>query len=345
VDIRLVRPGEGHRLRELRLRALADAPDAFGATLAGDEQRPADFWEGQEVVIAERDGAWLGMAGLFVDPDMPAIARIWGTWVDPTARGTGAGRALVGAILERARAAGLARAELTVADRVPAAQRLYEAAGLRRTGHSYPMDRDPGITEHVMAIAFLPPPPIETERLLLRPYRDDDFEALSAIQSRDDVTRWLPWPARTREQTRKSLEQKIAATEIVEDGDTFTPAIEIKETGALAGDVMLHATSHEHRAAEIGYLLHPDHQGKGYMTEACRPMLELGFTCFGMRRIYGRLEPRNPASARVLERLGMRKEAHFVENEWLRGEWQSEAIYALLAREWRELQSQPRLRK
>ena len=62
-------------------------------------------------------------------------------------------------------------------------------------------------------------------------------------------------------------------------------------------------------------------------------MLELGFTCFGMRRIYGRLEPRNPASARVLERLGMRKEAHLVENEWLRGEWQSEAIYALLARD------------
>jgi RimJ/RimL family protein N-acetyltransferase len=106
---------------------------------------------------------------------------------------------------------------------------------------------------------------------------------------------------------------------------------------------MLLAANHEHRAGEIGYLLHPDHQGRGYMTEACRPMLELGFTCFGMRRIIGRVEPRNPASWRVLERLGMRREAHFVENEWLRGEWQSELIYALLAAEWR--QSQPRLRK
>ena len=70
-------------------------------------------------------------------------------------------------------------------------------------------------------------------------------------------------------------------------------------------------------------------------------MLELGFTCFGMRRIFGRLEPRNPASARVLERLGMRREAHLVENEWLRGEWQSEAIYALLAREWRQQPAAP----
>jgi RimJ/RimL family protein N-acetyltransferase len=160
------------------------------------------------------------------------------------------------------------------------------------------------------------------------------------------VTRWLPWPSRTPEQTRESLAMKIKATGIVADGDTFTPAIEVKASGELAGDVMIHAVSHEHRSGEIGYLLHPDHQGKGYMTEACRPMLELGFTCFGMRRIVGRLEPRNAASARVLERLGMRKEAHLVENEWLRGEWQSEAIYALLEREWRQSDySQPRLRK
>jgi RimJ/RimL family protein N-acetyltransferase len=64
-----------------------------------------------------------------------------------------------------------------------------------------------------------------------------------------------------------------------------------------------------------------------------------------MRRIVGRLEPRNVASARVLEKLGMRREAHLVENEWLRGEWQSELVYALLEAEWRAAQSQPRLRK
>jgi len=51
------------------------------------------------------------------------------------------------------------------------------------------------------------------------------------------------------------------------------------------------------------------------------------------------------ASARVLEKLGMRREAHLVENEWLRGEWQSELVYALLEAEWRAAQSQPRLRK
>ena len=72
-------------------------------------------------------------------------------------------------------------------------------------------------------------------------------------------------------------------------------------------------------------------------------MLELGFTCFGMRRIFGRLEPRNTASARVLERLGMRRRRTWSRTSGCKGEWQSEAIYALLAREWR--QSQPRRRK
>ena len=61
----------------------------------------------------------------------------------------------------------------------------------------------------------------------------------------------------------------------------------------------------------------------------------IGFTCFGMRRIVGRIEARNAASGRVLERLGMRREAHLVENEYIRGEWQSESTYALLAAEWR----------
>jgi RimJ/RimL family protein N-acetyltransferase len=343
MQIRPVRPGEGPLLRDLRLRALTESPDAFGGTRERDEARPPEAWEGLDVLVAEEDGRWLGMAGRFVDEDLPAIARIWGTWIDPAARGRGAGRRLMHAALEDARAAGFRRAELTVTDRAPDAERLYEAVGFRLTGVTFPLARDPAITEKAMAIAFLPPLPIETERLRLRAYTNADLDALHAIQSRDDVTRWLPWPSRTREQSRTSLTRKMAATRILADGDTFTPAIELKATGELAGDVMIFARSHEHRSGDLGYMLHPDHQGKGYMTEACRVMLELGFTCFGLRRISAQLEPRNPASARVLERLGMRKEAHLVENEWLRGEWQSEAIYALLEREWR--QSQPRLRK
>jgi RimJ/RimL family protein N-acetyltransferase len=80
--------------------------------------------------------------------------------------------------------------------------------------------------------------------------------------------------------------------------------------------------------------VHPDHQGRGYATEAAAALLELAFDGFGMHRVIGRLEARNTPSARVLEKLGMRREAHFVENELVKGEWQSELVYAVLAAEW-----------
>ena len=71
----------------------------------------------------------------------------------------------------------------------------------------------------------------------------------------------------------------------------------------------------EHRQGEIGFLFHPDHQGRGYATEAAEAMLALAFETYELHRVVGRLEPRNVASARVLEKLGMRREAHLIENE------------------------------
>ncbi len=65
-------------------------------------------------------------------------------------------------------------------------------------------------------------------------------------------------------------------------------------------------------------------------------MLTFAFESLGLHRVVGRLEPRNRGSARVLEKLGMRREAHLVENEWVKGEWQSELVYAILEREWRD---------
>jgi RimJ/RimL family protein N-acetyltransferase len=81
--------------------------------------------------------------------------------------------------------------------------------------------------------------------------------------------------------------------------------------------------------------VHPDHQGLGYATEMARPLLRIAFEDLGLHRVTGALDARNAASARVLEKLGMRREAHLVENAFVKGEWQSELIYAILATEWR----------
>jgi RimJ/RimL family protein N-acetyltransferase len=179
--------------------------------------------------------------------------------------------------------------------------------------------------------------PLRTARLTLRPYVADDLDALYDIQSRPEVTRYLLYDVRDRDQVRGILQQRIQA-----DGperDAVDLAVVLPDTGALIGDVVLFLRSKEHRQGEIGYLFHPDYGGRGYATEAARMLLRLGFEDYVLHRIIGRIDARNTASARVLERLGMRREAHFVQNEIVKGEWSDEVVYAMLEDEWRSQQA------
>ena len=178
--------------------------------------------------------------------------------------------------------------------------------------------------------------PLETERLLLRPFEERDLEALHAIHSDESVVRWLYNDVRTPEESRELLAHKIAGAALRGEGEWLSAAVALRQSGELVGDVSLLWASEVHRQGELGFVFHPSHQGNGYATEASRPMLAFAFEELGLHRVVGRLEPRNAGSARVLEKLGMRREAHLVENEWVKGEWQSELVYALLAREWRD---------
>src|SRR3954452_23010225 len=170
--------------------------------------------------------------------------------------------------------------------------------------------------------------PRQTARLRLRRLVPGDLAALHAIHSREDVTRWLYWDPRNQDEVRTSLDAHIARP--FDEGVVL--AIDLN--GELIGTA--NVAVGEHRQGELGFTLHPDHQGHGYATEAAEAIIELAFGTYRLHRVCGRVEPRNAASVRVLERLGMRKEAHLIEHDWVKGEWSSEAIYAILAREWRE---------
>ncbi len=180
--------------------------------------------------------------------------------------------------------------------------------------------------------------PIETERLLMRPFGEGDLDAVFAMQSRADVTRYLYWDARDEAEVRSALQRKIAGAAVSKEGDPLFLAAELKATGELVGDFVLEWVSELHRLGEIGFIVPPDHQGHGYATEGSRPLLHIAFEELGLHRVIGCVEARNIASARVLEKLGMRLEAHLVENEFVKGEWQSELVYAILDREWRAKQ-------
>jgi RimJ/RimL family protein N-acetyltransferase len=176
--------------------------------------------------------------------------------------------------------------------------------------------------------------PLETERLFLRPYTIDDLDAFHAIVQRGDVNRYLYSEPRDRVQARDVLTRLAIKTAIDGEHDDILLAVVLKASGMVIGHVNLQLTSREHRQGEVGYVLHPDHQGRGYATEATTVMLRLGFEGLGLHRMVGRLDARNAGSARLLERLGMRREAHLRENEFIKGEWCDELVYAMLASEW-----------
>lgn len=176
--------------------------------------------------------------------------------------------------------------------------------------------------------------PIETARLTLRPFAAHDLDALYAYQSLPEVARFLFNEPRDRAATAEVLARRRAVTTLEQPGDVLVLAVVLRATGELVGEVNLGWLSDRHRQGEFGFVFNPAHHGNGYAGEAAVEMLRLGFEGLGLHRIIGRCEGRNTASARLMARLGMRREAHFVQNELFKGEWSDEIVYAMLAREW-----------
>lgn len=181
--------------------------------------------------------------------------------------------------------------------------------------------------------------PIRTERLLLRFYTPGDLDDLHAIRSRPDVARYLYGEPHDLEQSRAALARKVEQTGLAAENDILALAAVLPgATGTVTGvigDVVLWWRSVEHRQGEIGFVFHPDHGGHGYATEAAAAMLDLAFGTLTLHRVYGRTDARNTASAALMRRLGMRQEAHLRENEWFKGVWGSELVFAILEDEWR----------
>jgi RimJ/RimL family protein N-acetyltransferase len=186
--------------------------------------------------------------------------------------------------------------------------------------------------------------PIQTARLILRPFGPGDLDDLYAYQSRPDVARYLHWDARDRAQAREALEQQCREIALDQDGDWLTYAVVWGEPGRVIGEVGLKWLSREHRQGEIGFVFNPDYQGRGLATEAAEVMLRLGFDDLNLHRIIGSCTAQNAASARLMERLGMRQEAHFIHDEIIKGGWAEELVYAILDDEWRARRLGARLR-
>jgi RimJ/RimL family protein N-acetyltransferase len=176
---------------------------------------------------------------------------------------------------------------------------------------------------------------LRTDRLLLRPFELRDADDVWAYRRLPEVVRHMLVEARDRDGAAVGVRRMMAETEIGPDGGVVTFAVVLPERDTVIGEVSLVVRSAVHRCGEIGYVFHPDHQGKGLASEASNELLRLGFEDLGLRRVYGMCSAQNAASARLMERLGMRREAHFIGSRWAKGTWRDELVYAILADEWR----------
>ena len=183
-------------------------------------------------------------------------------------------------------------------------------------------------------MALRPDYPLTTERLHLRPFTRGDVDAVHAYRGREDVARYLFDAPLSREECALAIQQRTTQLALEQEGDRIILAVESRGEGTLLGEISLIWRSSEARQGEIGWIFHPAHQGQGYASEAARELLHVAFAAGEFHRIYARCDAANVPSWRLMERLGMRREAHFREHGVFKGKWDEEFYYAILQREW-----------
>ena len=176
-----------------------------------------------------------------------------------------------------------------------------------------------------------------TERLLLRPLTPADENDLYKYQSLPDVVRYIPWPARTMQQVHDALINALANNRLSDEGDYALLGVVLPSTGHVIGQLSLMYRSKEDQRAEIGYVIHPDFTGQGFATEACSALVTLLFNTGKFHRIVAKIDARNSPSEAVAKKLGFRKEAHMIHEEYFKGEWTDTLIYAILIDEWQSI--------
>ncbi len=175
--------------------------------------------------------------------------------------------------------------------------------------------------------------PIKTARLLLRRLRDADLDALVAYRNDPEVARYQTWEGITEADGRAFIEwYKHGPVDL--PGRWAAVAVELQRTGELIGDLAFRLDKSEPRQGEIGFTFARAHQGRGFATEAVTALLDRAFSSLDLHRVIAITDCENARCIALLERLGLRREAHFVENIWFKGKWGDEYLYALLRREW-----------
>jgi [ribosomal protein S5]-alanine N-acetyltransferase len=174
---------------------------------------------------------------------------------------------------------------------------------------------------------------LETERLILRDFIEEDWQRVLEYQSDPLYLRYYEWTERTAESAREFVGWFL-------DHQKQKPRIKIqlavvlKSNHQLIGNCGIRMDKENAHQADIGYELDPKHWNHGYATEAAHAIVDFGFSSFGLHRVWSWCVSDNVGSAHVLEKLGMRLEGRLRENEFYKSRWWDTLMYAILIDEW-----------
>jgi RimJ/RimL family protein N-acetyltransferase len=175
---------------------------------------------------------------------------------------------------------------------------------------------------------------LTTPRLLLREFVPGDWPAVLAYQSDPRYLRYYEWTERTPAAVQAFV-QRFVEQQREQPRTRYQFALVLPGDGSLIGNCGIRRRSPGAHEADIGYELDPAQWGRGYATEAASAVLAFGFEQLGLHRVWAECLSENVASAHVLEKLELQREARLRENVWMKGRYWDTLIYAILAPEWR----------
>ena len=181
----------------------------------------------------------------------------------------------------------------------------------------------------MLTVNFSPFPVLLTERLTLRELANTDAPDFFALRANPDIMRFIPRPLAQTVEEAGLLIQSIG--EAIRKNDSITWAITRTPNKTVIGTIGYVRMAKEHYRAEVGYLLSADYQGVGIMQEALTAVVGYGFRVMNLHSIEAIIDPRNTASAKVLEKAGFIREGWFKENQFVGGQFRDSVYYSLLA--------------
>lgn len=312
--------------------------DCMAHSLAGATDSPLPRW-----YLLLKGGRTIGSYGL-ISNDFNSRSDLWpwlcALYIEPEERGHAYGSLLLAHGRSEAARLGFPKVYLATDH-----GGYYEKYGWRFLGTCYGPSGEPARLYESSTVdnaSGTATPTLSTDRLLLRPFRDDDFATVHRYAGNLDNLRMTSWGPNTEEETRAFL--RAAQTSALNTSDRdggrgcdFEFAVERKDTGELIGGVGLTVDA-SGTQAEIGWTLRLDQHRNGFGTEAARALLRFGFEDLSLHRIWATCRADNIGSYRVMEHCGMRREALLLQSRPGRAcdplPWYDGLHYAILREEW-----------